>query len=198
MQQSPKLIIIAGPNGSGKTTITNQILQHEWKEGCVYINPDEIAQKKYGDWNNRVNVLKAAKFATKQRNALIKKKESIIFETVFSSQEKIDFLLRAKETGYFIRLFFIGTNHPSINAARVTKRVLEGGHDVPIPKIIDRYAKSISNCCVVAPMIDRLYVYDNSVDYEDARLLFRASNGKMTKKYIDINHWAICISSVLK
>lgn len=198
MQQSPKLIIIAGPNGSGKTTITHQILQHEWKEGCVYINPDEIAQQKYGDWNDKGNVLKAAKFATAQRNALIKKKESLIFETVFSSQEKIDFLLKAKAAGYFIRLFFIGTDHPSINAARITKRVLEGGHDVPIPKIIDRYAKSISNCCVVAPMIDRLYVYDNSVEYKDARLLFRASAGKIIKQYMDINPWASCIPQALK
>jgi predicted ABC-type ATPase len=198
MQQSPKLIIIAGPNGSGKTTITHQILQHEWKEGCVYINPDEIAQQKYGDWNDKSNVLKAAKFATAQRKSLIKKKESLIFETVFSSQEKIEFLLEAKAAGYFIRLFFIGTDHPSINAARITKRVLEGGHDVPIPKIIDRYAKSISNCCVVAPIIDRLYVYDNSVDYIDARLLFRASAGRIIKLYGDVNPWATCICQTLK
>lgn len=28
--KSPELIIIAGPNGSGKTTITTQFLHHEW------------------------------------------------------------------------------------------------------------------------------------------------------------------------
>ena len=42
--EKPKLIIIAGPNGSGKTSVTNNILEHEWIEGCVYINPDIIAQ----------------------------------------------------------------------------------------------------------------------------------------------------------
>lgn len=31
----PKLIVIAGPNGSGKTTFTPLILQHDWSEGCV-------------------------------------------------------------------------------------------------------------------------------------------------------------------
>ena len=31
----PVLIVIAGPNGSGKTTITTQILQHEWMENSI-------------------------------------------------------------------------------------------------------------------------------------------------------------------
>lgn len=49
----PVLIVIAGPNGSGKTTITSRILQHEWLEDSIYINPDNIAQNKFGDWNNQ-------------------------------------------------------------------------------------------------------------------------------------------------
>ena len=39
----PVLIVIAGPNGSGKTTITSKILRHEWLEGAVYVNPDQVA-----------------------------------------------------------------------------------------------------------------------------------------------------------
>ena len=41
----PVLIVIAGPNGSGKTTITSRVLHHEWLEDSIYINPDNIAQK---------------------------------------------------------------------------------------------------------------------------------------------------------
>ena len=48
----PVLIVIAGPNGSGKTTITSKILRHEWLEDAVYINPDQVAQDKFGDWNS--------------------------------------------------------------------------------------------------------------------------------------------------
>lgn len=193
MNQKPKLIVIAGPNGSGKTTITNQILKHEWIEGCIYINPDNIAQEMFGDWNNSESVLKAAKYSTKLRDECIQNRESLIFETVLSSQEKIDFLIMAKASGYFIRLFFIGTNNPTINASRVTKRVLEKGHDVPIQKIISRYFKSIANCTIVNPIIDRLYVYDNSVDDQDANLLFRSSLGTLTKQYMAINDWALPI-----
>jgi predicted ABC-type ATPase len=40
----PVLIVIAGPNGSGKTTITSKILKHEWLENALYVNPDQVAQ----------------------------------------------------------------------------------------------------------------------------------------------------------
>ena len=45
----PTLCIVAGPNGSGKTTMTTQLLRHEWTEGSVYINPDNIAQEQFGN-----------------------------------------------------------------------------------------------------------------------------------------------------
>ncbi len=42
-QRCPNLIILAGPNGSGKTTFAAQLLQHTWGIGCTSINADEIA-----------------------------------------------------------------------------------------------------------------------------------------------------------
>jgi len=138
----PELIVIAGPNGSGKTSITQKFLHHEWAEGTVYINPDQIARDKFGDWNSRDAILKAANYCAALREKCLQEKKSLVFETVLSSQEKIDFLIRAKEAGFFIRIFFISTSNPSINASRIAKRVMEGGHDVPIPKIISRYRKS--------------------------------------------------------
>ena len=121
-------------------------------------------------------------------------KTGFVFETVFSAQDKIDFLIRAKSAGFFIRMFFISTQSPTINASRIAKRVMEGGHDVPISKIISRYRRSIENCRVVAPLVDRLYVYDNSVDDAQAKALFRLSNGVLIKLYEDeIPEWAVYI-----
>lgn len=60
--KAPEMIIIAGPNGSGKTTITTQFLHYEWSEGILYINPDIIAQEKFGDWNSTESVLRAAQY----------------------------------------------------------------------------------------------------------------------------------------
>jgi predicted ABC-type ATPase len=159
-------------------------------EGCEYINPDFIARDKFGDWNSQEMVLKAAQFAEEQREDCLKNRSSLIFETVLSAPDKIDFIQRAKQQGYFIRLFFIGTNNPQINAFRVAKRVMEGGHDVPIHKIISRYYKSIANCILLSQIVDRLYVYDNSEENELTKLLFRTYDGKLLKEYAPINEWA--------
>lgn len=122
------------------------------------------------------------------------RKMSFVFETVFSSKEKIDFIVRAKQAGFFVRIFFIATSHPSINASRIANRVIEGGHDVPISKIISRFYKSILNCEIVAKLVDRLYVYDNSVDGRDAMPLFRLTNGVLCKQYVEnVPEWAINI-----
>lgn len=153
---SPVLIVIAGPNGSGKTTITSQILHHEWLENLVYINTDQVAQERFGDWNSAE-----------------------------------DFIRRAKKAGFFIRLFFVCTESPMINAARIDGRVMKGGHDVPITKIISRYQKSIINCKVATSIADRVYLYDNSVDGQEARILFRFADGEIIKRYTDdIPLWA--------
>lgn len=185
------LIVIAGPNGSGKTTITKEVLQSDWLEDAVYINPDNVAQEKFGDWNAPEAVLAAAKFCAQLREECIEANRSLIFETVLSAPDKIEFIKRAKEKGYFVRVFFIATSTPSINAARIAQRVMEGGHDVPINKIISRYIKSIANCAKLAPIVDRLYIYDNSRDNKKALPLFRLSDGVLVKQYADvIPEWA--------
>ncbi len=190
-EHKPELIIIAGPNGSGKTSITQKFLHHEWAEGTTYINPDQVAKDMFGDWNNSAAVLKAANYCSELRERCLAEKKSFVFETVFSAQDKIDFVIRAKQAGFFIRIFFISTSNPAINASRIAKRVMKGGHDVPITKIISRYNKSIQNCKIVASIIDRLYVYDNSIDDVDASPLFRLSDGVLAKQYTeDIPDWA--------
>lgn len=190
-EHRPVLIVIAGPNGSGKTSVTSKILHHEWLEDSEYINPDNVARDVFGDWNDCDAVLRAANYCNDWREKCLKERKSHIFETVMSANDKLKYILRAKDAGFFVRLFFVSTSSPTINAKRVAERVLKGGHDVPIPKIISRYDKSIANCAALARHVDRLYVYDNSADDVDARILFRMSDGELVKSYSDdIPNWA--------
>jgi predicted ABC-type ATPase len=186
----PRLIVVAGPNGAGKTSITEQLLRHEWMGGCEYVNPDYIARDEFGDWNAPAAVVQAATRAHELREQCLLQSRSLAFETVLSMPDKLDFMIRAKQAGFFIRLFFVGTDHPAINAKRVALRVMEGGHDVPITKIISRYTRSLASCVLAARIADRAYVYDNSVDDAPAKLLFRTGNGKLIKKYGQVNAWA--------
>jgi len=80
-------------------------LEHQWIKNCVYINPDNIAKDDFGDWNSPEAIIKAAKKAAELREEYLLKKEGILFETVLSAADKLDYIKRAKEAGYFIRRF---------------------------------------------------------------------------------------------
>jgi predicted ABC-type ATPase len=179
----PRLIVIAGPNGSGKTSITSQILGHEWAQGCDYINPDNIARDVFGDWNGRETVLKAAQYAEDWRQRCLAEKRDFVFETVLSIPDKVQFIRQAKNAGFFVRLFFIATDTPFINVARIAQRVVEGGHTVPTDKTIARYFRSIANGAEAAKWSDRGYFFDNSVDDAPPTLLFRSVDGVVIKQY---------------
>ena len=190
-QHKPVLIVIAGPNGSGKTSVTSKLLHHEWMEDAIYINPDIVAQEKFGDWNSIEAVMKSVKYCEALREKCLQERHSLIFETVLSVEDKVDFIRRAHEAGFFIRLFFVCTKNPQINAARIAKRVMEGGHDVPIMKIISRYKKSVINCRKASMYADKTYVYDNSIDNHEVTPLFRMNFGNLAKQYEEeLPEWA--------
>ena len=76
--RKPVLIVIAGPNGSGKTSTTRLVIKHEWAEQCVYINPDEIAQSKFGDWNDVNAVRQAVEYCETWREQLLQEHKDFI------------------------------------------------------------------------------------------------------------------------
>lgn len=185
----PVLLVIAGPNGSGKTTITERLRRDHWSEGAEYLNPDEVARDRFGDWNSTDAVLQAAQWVEARREELLRSSTSIAFETVFSTAGKVDFLRRAKNAGYFVRVFFISVGDPRINAARVAGRVMEGGHTVPIDKIVHRYTRSMANLSAAIELADRTYVFDNSIDDVEARLCVRTNDALLRKIYGDLPRW---------
>ncbi len=190
-KRKPTLCVVAGPNGSGKTTTTIQLLNNEWAADSLYINPDNIAQDIFGDWNSLDAVLKAAEYATKLRYQCLEQGRDFVFETVFSAVEKLEFLQKAKEAGFFIRFFYVCTSDPTINVARITQRYLVGGHEVPISKVVSRYYKSLLNAAKAISFVDRAYIYDNSIDNQLPRLLFRTTDGILFKRFTDeIPDWA--------
>jgi predicted ABC-type ATPase len=181
--------MIAGPNGSGKTTVTTSLRRDQWSEGVEYINPDDIAKEKFGDWNSRDAIISAANWAENRREELLKQKAGIAFETEFSAPDKVNFIQRAKRAGYFLRVFFVSTSDPRINASRVMRRVMNGGHTVPLEKIVSRYKKSMVNLAAAIEIADRVYIYDNSVENAEAALCARVNDGMLRKIYIDLPEW---------
>ena len=193
----PVLLVIAGPNGAGKTTVTKLLRAERWSEGVEYLNPDDIARDRFGDWNSPDAVLQAARWAQARREELLAARCGIAFETVFSADDKVDFVERARACGDFIRVFFISTSDPRINAARVADRVMGGGHTVPIEKIVSRYERSMGNLRAAIRLADRTYVYDNSIDNADARLCIRVVDGALRTIYADLPPWVADVVDTL-
>ncbi len=185
----PVLLVIAGPNGAGKTTITGKLKDEHWSDGVQYLNPDEVARDRFGDWNSPEAVALAATWTEERREELLAQGASLALETVFSTDGKVDFVQRAKAAGYFVRIFFISTQDPRINAARIAGRVMEGGHSVPIEKIPGRYLRAMANLAPAIRLADRVYLYDNSVEGAEARLCARTEDGRIRKVYVDPPQW---------
>lgn len=147
----PCLLVFAGPNGSGKSTIKSM-----FEIKGKYTNADDVVA------STGMDNLEAAKLVDEMRYESIRNKEDFSFETVLSSDYKMNILRKAKEEGYFIKCVFVLTANPELNVYRVESRVSKGGHDVPADKIIDRYAKSLANIKELIRLCDIMHVYDNT------------------------------------
>ncbi len=178
--QPPVLVVFAGPNGSGKTTLARAMLKAGWLDGFEYLNPDNIARRVYGDWNNPAAVRKAARHAVEFRRDCLAGRRSLAIETVLSARRSVAFLEDAHQAGFFVRLVFIATESPDNNVRRVARRVRLGGHNVPEDKIRDRYPRSIENAANGLTWVDRTYVLDNSTDGEAPTLQFANRRGAGT------------------
>jgi predicted ABC-type ATPase len=155
----PFVLMIAGPNGSGKTTLTKKMRAGGVDFG-VYINPDDIALTLTGDYPARV--AQAQIEADRLRDECLKEGRSFSFETVMSHPSKIELLKQAKALGFDALLYFVSTANPRINVRRVAQRVAEGGHDVPVDRIIDRYERTMAMLPAAILAADVARLFDNT------------------------------------
>lgn len=149
----PEVIVFAGPNGSGKTTITGMA-----KTVGEYINADDIKR------TTLCTDIEAVQKAEELREKMISEKRDFTFETVLSTDRNLLLLKKAKEQGYFVRCIYVLTANADINVARVSARQAIGGHGVPEDKIRSRYSKALALIPQLVEVCDILHVYDNTKD----------------------------------
>lgn len=145
------IVVFAGANGSGKSTITEQV-----EKVGDYINADNI--KKALNCTD----LDAAKIATDMRNKCLAEHRDFTFETVLSTPRNLELLKLARENDYFIKCYYVLTDSPDINVVRVVHRVKNGGHSVPEDKIRARYERTLALVPELIPVCDICNIYDNT------------------------------------
>jgi predicted ABC-type ATPase len=178
----PILIAIAGPNGAGKSTLYNTQISYT---GLPFVNADVIAAE------TGVGVYEAADVAETIRRERFARRESFIFETVFSDPvaEKLGFLEEAMGVGYTVVLFFVGISSPDVSIDRVGMRVLEGGHGVPEEKLLSRYSRTMENLRLAMLRLPLALVYDNDDLREPHRFCVAAGMGKVLEVVEPVPQW---------
>ena len=152
LDDQPKILVFAGPNGSGKTTITDG-----YPIIGVYVNADDIKR------HRGCSDIEAAKEAEALRENLINGRKSFTFETVLSTERNIKLLEKAKSFGYYVESIYVLTADAELNVGRVEARVAKGGHYVPKDKIRSRYLKSLQLLKTLVSISDECVVVDNTV-----------------------------------
>lgn len=134
-----EIIILAGANGSGKTTIAKEFLK---KENFEFLNADEIEKAMPVE---EKSALKAGRLFFEKFRNLIDENKNFIIETTLSGRYLLKFIAVLKQKKYAITLVFVFLQSPKTCIDRIKYRVKKGGHGVPDADVIRRYYRGIDN-----------------------------------------------------
>lgn len=178
----PKLYIIAGCNGAGKTTASYTVLPEML--GCKeFVNADEIARG-LSPFNPASVSIEAGRLMRQRMDDLLSEGADFAFETTLATRSYVRFVSLAHAKGYFVTLLYFWLPTPEQAVARVATRVSEGGHDIPSEVIRRRYANGIRNLVsLYAPVCDFWTIYDNSS--ADAEIKIVASGAKNIPTHVE-------------
>ena len=174
---NPQCYVIAGPNGSGKTTFALEFLPR-YARCRNFINPDLIAQgisplDPYG------SMARAGRIVLEEIQRNVSRRADFAFETTLSGRTYLRQLCDIKAMGYSIRIFYVWVPSPELALRRIKGRVETGGHDVPEKDVRRRFSRSLVNLLrMYRPLATSLNFFDNSG--EQPVQIFREDKGKLT------------------
>lgn len=138
----PRLYIISGPNGSGKTTASYSVLP-ELLDCQEFVNSDEFA-KHLSPFAPESAYITASRLMLKKVQYLFDRREDFCIETTLATRALIKMTRSAQEKGYYVTVLYFWLNSPDIAVQRVASRVKAGGHDIPEETIRRRYRMGLN------------------------------------------------------
>lgn len=189
-EQRPRLTIVAGPNGVGKSTFVAELVESGYDIG-TFVNPDVIArslQDSSGDAEPLTNLdLAAGRETLRLTRELIARQQNFTRETTLSGNEILRTMQAAKDAGYEVNLMFIGVDSVGTSKSRVRNRVQEGGHDIPETAQDRRFERSFQNAPRAAAIADRAYFFHSGeAGYE---LVAEIESGRVIRANLELVSW---------
>jgi predicted ABC-type ATPase len=159
----PVFYLLAGPNGAGKSTLYKALkAAGKIPANAEFVNADlhEAAQLQHiQDPMKRSEA--ARDWADARRTELLAQGKSFVSETVFSHESKLALIQRAQAKGFFVLLLLVALDQPERLLARVSQRVLEGGHNVSAERILARYPRTIALLAQAVRLADAALLHDS-------------------------------------
>jgi predicted ABC-type ATPase len=198
--RKPLAVILAGHNGSGKSTMWLRQLSPNFQ--IPLVNADRMMLSILPEADRGGRLIKWAqelrdtdeswmKVAQKGVEAFVAQAMvrgvPFAMETVFSYWEelsdgkfasKVDLIREMQAAGYFVLLFFVGLSNVQLSIGRVMTRVAEGGHSVDVVKLIDRFPRTQRAIGAAAPVADATVFTDNSRGKRQAFTVCRIQIGE--------------------
>lgn len=180
----PHVIIIAGPNGSGKTTAAPALLGNTL-EVSAFVNADTIAAGLCA-FRPEAVAIQAGRVMLKRIKSLAEERENFAFETTLASRTFYPWISKLKKNGYAFHLFFLWLESPDLAVSRVTERIKMGGHSVEEQTIRRRYRSGLANFFdLYSPIADSWQLLDNSNEYQPTIIASKIKNNEMHVNLID-------------
>jgi len=159
--RNKKVYIIAGPNGSGKTTFANKFLP-DYAKCPNFVNADLIAQG-LSPFSPRSAAIKAGRLLLEQIHNLADKNVDFAFETTLSGKSYIPFLKELRGKSYSINIFFLWIPSVELALMRIKDRVDAGGHDVAAVDVKRRFNRGLYNFFTYyRPLADTWLLFNNA------------------------------------